>query len=292
MVIRDGSGSVQGVLSKKEVPEATWAAFGTLTQETSVALTGMVREEPRSPGGYELAVTGLEILGPSHDYPITPKEHGTTFLFEHRHLWLRTRRQAAIARVRHEVEQAIRDFFYQEGFTLVDTPDPDRRHRGGGRESVRDRLLRPRQGLPGADRPALRRGRCRRAGQGLLLRPHLPRREVEDPPPPDRILDGGARGRVQRLGRQHAAAGGVRDLHRGPGAGAAARGAQGAGARHRPAGAGHRAVSRGSPTPTRSRGSTSSAPTSPGAPTSGATTRRCWRRSTTGRSSSTTTPGR
>jgi asparaginyl-tRNA synthetase len=121
-VIRDGSGVVQGVLSKKEVSERVWSAFATLTQETSVALTGVVREEPRSPGGYEMAVTGLEVLGPGNDYPITPKEHGTTFLFEHRHLWLRSRRQTAIARVRHEVEQAIRDYFYQEGFTLVDTP--------------------------------------------------------------------------------------------------------------------------------------------------------------------------
>jgi asparaginyl-tRNA synthetase len=122
VVLRDGSGTVQGVLSKKEVPESVWSAFGTLTQETSVALTGVVREEPRSPGGYELTVTGLEVLGQSHEYPITPKEHGTTFLFEHRHLWLRSGRQAAVARVRHEVEQAIRDYFYQEGFTLVDTP--------------------------------------------------------------------------------------------------------------------------------------------------------------------------
>jgi asparaginyl-tRNA synthetase len=122
VVLRDGSGFVQGVLSKKEVPAAAWEAFAGLTQEASVALAGTVREEPRSPGGYELAVTGLEVLGPSVDYPITPKEHGTTYLFEHRHLWLRTRRQAAIARVRHEVEQAIRDFFYQEGFILVDTP--------------------------------------------------------------------------------------------------------------------------------------------------------------------------
>ena len=122
VVLRDGSGYVQGVLSKKEVGEEVWAAFGALSQETSLALTGTVREEPRSPGGFELAVSGLEVLGPSVDYPITPKEHGTTYLFEHRHLWLRTRRQAAIARVRHEVEQAIRDFFYHEGFTLVDTP--------------------------------------------------------------------------------------------------------------------------------------------------------------------------
>jgi asparaginyl-tRNA synthetase len=122
VVIRDGSDTVQGVLSKKEVPESAWAAFAGLTQETSLAMTGLVREEPRSPGGFEITVTGLEVLGPSVDYPITPKEHGTSFLFEHRHLWLRSRRQAAIARVRHEVVQAIRDYFYQEGFTLVDTP--------------------------------------------------------------------------------------------------------------------------------------------------------------------------
>ncbi|HEV2086029.1 MAG TPA: asparagine--tRNA ligase [Gemmatimonadales bacterium] len=121
-VVRDGSGYVQGVLSKKEVPEATWSAFQSLTQETSVAMTGVVREEPRSPGGYELAVQTLEVLGTSPDYPIGPKEHGTSFLFEHRHLWLRSRRQAAVARVRHEVIQGIRDFFYDRGFVLVDTP--------------------------------------------------------------------------------------------------------------------------------------------------------------------------
>jgi asparaginyl-tRNA synthetase len=122
VVVRDGSGYLQGVLSKKEVPESTWSAFGSLTQEASVAMTGQVREEPRSPGGYELSVQALEVLGPSPEYPITPKEHGTTFLFEHRHLWLRSRRQAAVARVRDEVGQAIRDFFYQRDFTLVDTP--------------------------------------------------------------------------------------------------------------------------------------------------------------------------
>ena len=122
VVVRDGSGTVQGVLSKKEVPGPTWAAFEALTQETSVALTGTVREEARSPGGYELAIQNLEVLGSSQDYPITPKEHGTTFLFEHRHLWLRNRRQAAVARVRHEVVQGIRDFLYQRDFILVDTP--------------------------------------------------------------------------------------------------------------------------------------------------------------------------
>ncbi len=122
VVLRDGSGYVQGVLSKKEVTEATWATFSALTHESSVAVIGTVRAEPRSPGGYELAVQSVELLGSSPDFPITPKEHGTTFLFEHRHLWLRSRRQAAVARVRSEVAQAIRDFFYQRDFVLVDTP--------------------------------------------------------------------------------------------------------------------------------------------------------------------------
>ncbi|MGH7511473.1 MAG: asparagine--tRNA ligase [Gemmatimonadales bacterium] len=122
LVLRDGTGTVQGVLSKKEVSEDTWSAFGALTQEASVAMTGVVRDDPRSPGGVELSVSQLEPIGASPEYPISPKEHGTTFLFEHRHLWLRSRRQVALARLRHEVEQGIRDYFYQEGFTLVDTP--------------------------------------------------------------------------------------------------------------------------------------------------------------------------
>jgi asparaginyl-tRNA synthetase len=122
VVLRDGSGLVQCVLAKKEAPEESWNRFQALTQETSVAATGIVREDARSPGGFELQLSQIEILGTSVDYPITPKEHGTSYLFEHRHLWLRSSRQAAIARVRHEVIQAIRDFFYNNGFTLVDTP--------------------------------------------------------------------------------------------------------------------------------------------------------------------------
>src|SRR5260221_3255315 len=122
VTLRDGTGYLQVVLSKKDVPEAAWEAFGRLTQETSVEVTGSVRADARAPGGVELTAADLRILGPSHDFPITPKEHGTAFLFEHRHLWLRSRRQVAIARVRHEVVQAIRDFFYERHFTLVDTP--------------------------------------------------------------------------------------------------------------------------------------------------------------------------
>src|SRR5258706_5299154 len=124
VVVRDGTGYLQAVLSKKEVPDSAWEAFGRLTQETSIEVTGAVRADTRAPGGggVELTASDLTIIGPSVDFPITPKEHGTAFLFEHRHLWLRSRRQVAIARVRHEVIQAIRDFFYERGFVLVDTP--------------------------------------------------------------------------------------------------------------------------------------------------------------------------
>src|SRR5215472_9500802 len=122
VTLRDGTGYLQAVVSKKDVPVAAWEASGRLTQETSIAVTGVVRADARAPGGVELTVQDLAILGGSVDFPITPKEHGTAFLFEHRHLWLRSRRQVAIARVRTEVIQAIRDFFYERGFTLVDTP--------------------------------------------------------------------------------------------------------------------------------------------------------------------------
>ena len=122
VVVRDGTGYLQAVLSKKEVPEAAWEAFGRLTQETSIEVTGVVRADARAPGGVELTASNLTIIGHSVDFPISPKEHGTAFLFEHRHLWLRSRLQVAIARVRAEVIQAIRDFFYERGFVLVDTP--------------------------------------------------------------------------------------------------------------------------------------------------------------------------
>ncbi|HXI21508.1 MAG TPA: asparagine--tRNA ligase, partial [Gemmatimonadales bacterium] len=122
VILRDGTGLLQGVLSRKELPAEVWERFGQLTQETSIALTGTVQAEPRAPGGYEMHVSDLVVLGPSPDFPIQPKEHGTQYLFGHRHLWLPSRRQVAIARVRHEVVQAIRDFFHERGFTLVDTP--------------------------------------------------------------------------------------------------------------------------------------------------------------------------
>lgn len=122
LVMRDGSGYLQCVLARKEVGDEVWDRFHGLSQEASVSVTGMVRADDRAPGGYELTVRDLAVLGASVDFPVSPKEHGTTFLFEHRHLWLRSRRQVAVAKVRHEVVQAIRDFFHDRDFTLVDTP--------------------------------------------------------------------------------------------------------------------------------------------------------------------------
>ncbi len=122
VVVRDGSGYLQGVVAKADASPAIWERFGALTQETCVRLVGEVRADKRSPGGVELGITEIEVLGPSTDFPITPKEHGTPFLLDHRHLWLRSRRQVAIMKVRHEIIQAIRDFFHERGFVCVDTP--------------------------------------------------------------------------------------------------------------------------------------------------------------------------
>jgi asparaginyl-tRNA synthetase len=123
VVLRDGSGTLQNVLVKNAISAEDWERYGQLTLESSVAITGEVRADARAPGGVELGVVSLAILGPSPiDYPIQPKEHGIDFLLDHRHLWLRSGRQRAIARVRHELIQAIRDFFYEREFLLVDTP--------------------------------------------------------------------------------------------------------------------------------------------------------------------------
>ena len=123
VVLRDGTGLLQTVLVQTQLPAEVWERFTQLTQETCIAVTGDVRADARAPGGHEMALTNLEILGPSPaDYPIQPKEHGVDFLLDHRHLWLRSPRQAAILRVRHEVEQAMHDFFYERGFIHVDTP--------------------------------------------------------------------------------------------------------------------------------------------------------------------------
>jgi asparaginyl-tRNA synthetase len=121
-IVRDGSGYLQCVVVKKEVSEGTWRAVEEVTQESTVRVTGAVRAEPRAPGGVELGVESFEVLALTQDYPITPKEHGTAFLMDIRHLWLRSAKQHAVLRIRSEIEQACRDFFYERDFVLIDSP--------------------------------------------------------------------------------------------------------------------------------------------------------------------------
>jgi asparaginyl-tRNA synthetase len=122
---RDGSGVIQGVVPKNAVTAEVFEAIKTLTQESSVIVEGKVRADKRAPGGYELDVANVQVVQrvPESDpYPITPKEHGVDFLMEHRHLWVRSQRQASILRVRAEIIKAVRDFFDERGFTLTDPP--------------------------------------------------------------------------------------------------------------------------------------------------------------------------
>ncbi|MGD6831560.1 asparagine--tRNA ligase [Sutcliffiella halmapala] len=120
--LRDGSGFIQGVVVKAEVAEEVFQSAKSVTQETSVYVKGIVREDERSPFGYELGVTGLEVIHEAVDYPITPKNHGTEFLMDNRHLWLRSKKQHAIMKIRNEVIRATYEFFNENGFVKVDPP--------------------------------------------------------------------------------------------------------------------------------------------------------------------------
>ncbi len=123
LIVRDGTGLVQAVMSRGDVDAGAWKQVEAAEYEASVRVRGSVRADERAPGGYELGVTSLQVIGrSSDDYPIQLKEHGVDFLLEHRHLWLRTPRQVAIMRVRDEMVKAIRDFLYDRGFVNVDTP--------------------------------------------------------------------------------------------------------------------------------------------------------------------------
>ena len=122
LVLRDGTGLCQCIVEKGKLPDETFDALKHLGQESSLTITGIVRAEPRSPGGHELAATGAKIINESKDYPITPKAHGVDFLLKHRHLHLRSQRQWCIGKIRHTIIDAIRRFFNDNGFTLIDTP--------------------------------------------------------------------------------------------------------------------------------------------------------------------------
>ncbi len=120
--LRDGTGIIPCVYFRGECEESSFEVFEKVTQETSVKVTGIVRKHPKHEGVYELGAQTLEIIGASPEYPISPKDHGTDFLMENRHLWIRSKRQVAILRVRHEIIKATRDFFDGKGFTLTDAP--------------------------------------------------------------------------------------------------------------------------------------------------------------------------
>ena len=122
LTVRDGTGFIQAVMSKATVGEESFREADHLGQETAVELSGLVRADTRAPGGFEIDVSQLRLVSPSQDYPITPKEHGVEYLLDRRHLWLRSERQQAILRIRHEIIDSIRTFFNEHGFILVDTP--------------------------------------------------------------------------------------------------------------------------------------------------------------------------
>ena len=122
LTVRDGTGFIQAVMSKATVGEESFREADHLGQETAVELSGLVRADTRAPGGFEIDVSQLRLVSPSQDYPITPKEHGVEYLLDRRHLWLRSRRQQAILRIRHEIIDSIRTFFNEHDFILVDTP--------------------------------------------------------------------------------------------------------------------------------------------------------------------------
>ena len=122
LTLRDGTGFIQCVMSKAAVGDEAFGRADHLSQESAIIITGAVRADARAPGGFELDVSQLDVVAEAQNYPITPKEHGVDFLMDRRHLWIRAPRQHAILRVRHEVINAVRDFFNGRGFILADTP--------------------------------------------------------------------------------------------------------------------------------------------------------------------------
>ncbi|MEO8483362.1 MAG: asparagine--tRNA ligase [Acidobacteriota bacterium] len=120
--VRDGSGFIQAVMSKAAVGDEAFATASHLSQESAIVVHGTARADARAPGGYEIDVSALDVVSAAHDYPITPKEHGVDFLMDHRHLWIRSARQQAVLRIRHEIIDAVRTYFNSRGFILADTP--------------------------------------------------------------------------------------------------------------------------------------------------------------------------
>ena len=200
---RDGSGVIQGVVVKSQVSPELFESIKSLTQESSVIVTGKVRADKRAPGGYELDISDAQVLqrvNADDPYPITPKEHGVDFLMEHRHLWLRSPRQAAILRVRAEIIKAARDFFDDRGFTLTDPPILTPAACEGTTtlfpvDYFEEQAFLTQSGQLYIEATAMALGKVYSFG------PTFRAGEVEDAPPPDGILDGRARGRLRHARR-------------------------------------------------------------------------------------------
>ncbi len=203
LIVRDGTGFIQVVMSKADIGEELFAKADHLSQETSIIVTGTVRADARAKGGFELTGTGFTVVAEAHDYPITPKEHGVDYLMDRRHLWIRSQRQQSVLRVRHEVIDAVRDFFNSRGFILADTPIFTPSACEGTTtlfpvqyfEDTTAYLTQSGQLYNEANAMAL--------GKTYCFGPDVPRGEEQDAPAPHRVLDGRARGRLRHPGRHH-----------------------------------------------------------------------------------------
>ena len=202
LTVRDGSGFIQCVMSKKAVGDEIFTKADHLAQESAVIVEGTVRADARAPGGYELDVTTFDVVSGATDYPITPKEHGVDYLMDRRHLWIRAPRQQAILRIRHEVINAVRDFFNSRGFILADTPIFTPSACEGTTTLFPVQYFEHETAYLTQSGQLYNEANAMALGRDLLLRADVPRREVEDPPPPHRVLDGRARSGVRDAGRR------------------------------------------------------------------------------------------
>ena len=199
--LRDGTGVVQCVALKNAITPETWDALKALGQESALIVTGTVRADERAPSGFEVDVVDAQVLQEVHDYPITPKEHGTEFLMDQRHLWLRSRRQTAILKVRHTVVQAVRGFLDNDGFTLCDAPILTPAACEGTTTLFEVDYFEGEKAYLDAIGTALQRSDRRRPRKSLLFWPYLPGGKIKDPPASHGVLDGGAGDGLRETGR-------------------------------------------------------------------------------------------
>ena len=198
LVVRDGTGFLQVVMGKRDVDEATFQKADHLSQESAIIVTGTVKEEERAMGGYEMVANGLEVVNEAHDYPITPKEHGVDYLMDRRHLWIRAERQTAILRVRHEIINAVRDFFNEQGFILADTPIFTPAACEGTTTLFPVQYFEDEKAYLTQSGQLYNEANAMALGKVYAFRPDVPRREEQDAPAPHRVLDGRAGDGVRR----------------------------------------------------------------------------------------------